>query len=469
MNGFSFCDYRLFAPFCSSRSIQCYKRASMLPLMDFETKFSMMKLLEQDDALFDEALFFNKAKESNFETKFSMMKLLEQDDALFDEDLFFNKAKDPLTLVDSMSLGLQRSSFSTTFRGTRSSFVRNGGMIAQRVEKFIKADDFLQDLTERFWAIEGKLLDSSKYEKVRPTLALARGVKKFSVKKEWEALDGSKAEYSYKYEPKKSDYKNETCNYSRANNLKKMSVKEEWKALDGSKAELSFKYEPKHKKPTEKITTSLSEFKTLSEQKSFHSKPKVCSEPEIRVIPIKEGKEESSVDAVAAKKLQLAFNRSRALATVKGKKTEMSPHEAAFIIQEKFREHMAHRSQTLRSLKELAVAKERLKELRSLFSNYAYRRLLFKDEEEKQRFSEKVVVLLLTVDSIEGSNYLVRESRKSMVQELESMLDALDPQNGSFRKRKFDLPDSGRVDQNLEMEVQQVVGMVDAKNAESSA
>ncbi|KAL8247949.1 hypothetical protein R6Q59_009165 [Mikania micrantha] len=85
----------------------------------------------------------------------------------------------------------------------------------------------------------------------------------------------------------------------------------------------------------------------------------------------------------------------------KGKKKELSPQDAAMVIQLTFRAYLIRRSQALRALRELAIAKGKLKELRALFNNFSYRRLVARDAEEKQKFSEKIIVLLLTVDAIE--------------------------------------------------------------------
>lgn len=71
------------------------------------------------------------------------------------------------------------------------------------------------------------------------------------------------------------------------------------------------------------------------------------------------------------------------------------------MIQISFRAYLIRRSQALRALRDLAVAKTKLKEIRGLFNNISYRRLLARDAEERQRFSEKIIVLLLTVDAIE--------------------------------------------------------------------
>lgn len=85
----------------------------------------------------------------------------------------------------------------------------------------------------------------------------------------------------------------------------------------------------------------------------------------------------------------------------KGKKKELSPEDAALLIQMNYRAHLAHRSQVLRCLRDLAVAKAKLKEIRSLFYNISYRHRIAHDHEERQRFSEKIIVLLITVDALE--------------------------------------------------------------------
>ena len=79
----------------------------------------------------------------------------------------------------------------------------------------------------------------------------------------------------------------------------------------------------------------------------------------------------------------------------------MSPQDAALMIQLNFRAYLIRRSKALRALRDLAVAKTKLKEIRALFNNFSYRSRVAKDAGERQRFSEKIIVLLLTVDSIE--------------------------------------------------------------------
>ena len=84
------------------------------------------------------------------------------------------------------------------------------------------------------------------------------------------------------------------------------------------------------------------------------------------------------------------------------------------LIQMNYRAHLAHRSQVLRCLRDLAVAKAKLKELRSLFYNLSYRRRIAHDHEERQRFSEKIIVLLLTVDALEVSYAMTYLSLSSL-------------------------------------------------------
>ncbi|KAL6606410.1 hypothetical protein ACP70R_042063 [Stipagrostis hirtigluma subsp. patula] len=145
----------------------------------------------------------------------------------------------------------------------------------------------------------------------------------------------------------------------------------------------------------------------------------------------------------------VAIRKAFAKGNGKGKKKELTPQDAALLIQMTYRAHLAHRSQVLRCLRDLAVAKAKLKEIRSMFYNISYRRRLAHDHEERQRFSEKIIVLLLTVDALEGPDYMVRTAKKSMLEELEAMLEVVDPQapgkQRSLSRRKFDLPEGGAV------------------------
>ncbi|KAG6429245.1 hypothetical protein SASPL_107290 [Salvia splendens] len=154
----------------------------------------------------------------------------------------------------------------------------------------------------------------------------------------------------------------------------------------------------------------------------------------------------------------------------KGKTKELSPLDAAALIQMSFRAYLIRRSQALRALRELAIAKNKLKELRVLFNNFSYRRLLSCAPEECQRFSEKIIVLLLTVDAIEGADLMVRSAKKSMVDELEAMLDVVDPQPGgksSLVRRTFDMPD-GVINKELAAGVAKVVEMLDEEESAAS-
>ena len=79
----------------------------------------------------------------------------------------------------------------------------------------------------------------------------------------------------------------------------------------------------------------------------------------------------------------------------------MPPEYAAVMIQRAFRAYLIRRSKALRALRDLAIAKTKLKELRASFHNFNHRRVISRDAEERQKFSEKIIVLLLTVDAIE--------------------------------------------------------------------
>ncbi|XP_051123061.1 BAG family molecular chaperone regulator 7-like [Andrographis paniculata] len=150
----------------------------------------------------------------------------------------------------------------------------------------------------------------------------------------------------------------------------------------------------------------------------------------------------------------------------RGKRKDLSAEDAAMAIQLGFRAYMIRRSQALRALRELAIAKSKLKKIRASFSNFSYRRRLSHNAEERQRFSEKIIVLLLTVDAIEGADLMVRAAKKLMVDELEAMLDVVDPHPPGKswsvkRRRTFDMPDRVVEEELLAASVAEVVRMLD--------
>ncbi|RVW24318.1 BAG family molecular chaperone regulator 7 [Vitis vinifera] len=103
-----------------------------------------------------------------------------------------------------------------------------------------------------------------------------------------------------------------------------------------------------------------------------------------------------------------------------------------------------------------------VKEIRVLFNNY--RRRVTDDAEERQRISEKIIVLLIHVDDIEGADLMVRAAKRSIVDELEAMLEVVDPlppgRTLSMRRRMFDMP-SRVIQKELAEGVAQVVQMLD--------
>jgi hypothetical protein len=197
-------------------------------------------------------------------------------------------------------------------------------------------------------------------------------------------------------------------------------------------------------------------------------KPKIEKKKcETRVVEI----EDPSEDDHRIHVLRQAFaKRAGAIRNNRGKQKELSPEDAALMIQITFRAYVIRRSKALRALRELAIAKAKLKELRALFSNFSYRRHISLDAEERQKFTEKIIVLLLTVDSIEGVDLMVRAAKRSMVDELEAMLDVVDPQplgkSLSMRRRTFDMPD-GVIQKEIAQGVAEVVQML--QQEESSA
>ncbi|GAU41902.1 hypothetical protein TSUD_268040 [Trifolium subterraneum] len=216
--------------------------------------------------------------------------------------------------------------------------------------------------------------------------------------------------------------------------------------------------EKKKKKNHEKEKENVKENENENEKKK---------ERKLRIVEIEE-----TNDHKACVLRQAFAKRFGAIQNQRGKKKELSPQDAALLIQITFRAYVIRRSKALRALRELAIAKSKLKEIRAQFNNFSYRRRIASDGVERQRFSEKIIVLLLTVDAIEGADLMVRSAKKSMVDELEAMLDVVDPQPAgrslSFKRRTFDMPD-GVIRKEIEEGVAQVVQMLDeAENSSST-
>ncbi|XVE56373.1 hypothetical protein DITRI_Ditri04bG0004000 [Diplodiscus trichospermus] len=201
-----------------------------------------------------------------------------------------------------------------------------------------------------------------------------------------------------------------------------------------------------------------SEKKELNEKKHHKKDKKV--ENGSRIVEIEEPSDHGAVV------LRQAFaKRAGVIRNNRGKKKELSPQDAALMIQVTFRAYLIRRSQALRALRELAVAKNKLKEIRAYFNNFSYRRRVAQYAEERQRFSEKIIVLLLTVDAIEGADLMVRAAKKSMIDELEAMLDVVDPQPSGkslSMRRTFDMPDS-IIQKEIAEGVAQVVQMLESE------
>ncbi|KAH9331761.1 hypothetical protein KI387_003869 [Taxus chinensis] len=104
----------------------------------------------------------------------------------------------------------------------------------------------------------------------------------------------------------------------------------------------------------------------------------------------------------------------------------MDPEEAAAVIQSRFRAYLVRRSQSLRNLGYLAMVKSSFKELKCLIADARYRKLVSRDANERNSFSQRVAALLFKVDSVQGSDRMVAEARRSLSKELVTLLDSID-------------------------------------------
>ncbi|CAI0404475.1 unnamed protein product [Linum tenue] len=307
----------------------------------------------------------------------------------------------------------------------------------KRVQQRAAAPElYLQRISDRVTALE------SKFEQLVSKSKGKVGDRKYT----WTAEINGPVERKYKWMAEIKKYK--------------------WTAEIKGKGEESRKYvfEVSSGGDANKSSESGKKDKKKEVKKVEEKKPKKNG---VRVVEIEEPEADHGVVV-----LRQAFaKRAGALRSMKGKNKELSPQDAALLIQITFRAYLIRRSQALRALRDLAIAKAKLKEIRGMFNNFSYRRQVSRDAEERQRFTERIIVLLLTVDSIEGADLMVRSSKRSMVDELEAMLDVVDPQPAggrslSMRRRTFDMPD-GTIRKEIAEGVAQVVQMLEQEEEEA--
>lgn len=343
-------------------------------------------------------------------------------------DLLCPKPYPPITFFDDFDtitdlIQIERTPFYSTTR---------------RVQHRFGLGNELQCLSDRVTALERILRDKEKKNKI--------GERKYTWTAEIKSPEKDGVDRKYKWvaevkDGKKKGALDKTCKFS---------------AEIKGKGEESRSYSFKASNVSDSDSDGSESEKKVKKDKNNKKKNVSCT----RLVEIEEPPHHGALvlRQVFAKRVEKR----------RGKRKELSPQDAALAIQMSFRAYLIRRSQALRALRELAIAKTKLKELRALFNNFTYRRRVARDAEERQRFSEKIIVLLLTVDAIEGADMMVRSAKKFMVDELEAMLDVIDPQPGGkplsvARRRTFDMPD-GAIQKELAAGVAQVVQMLDESN-----
>ncbi|KAM1020583.1 hypothetical protein ACFX2J_041613 [Malus domestica] len=322
----------------------------------------------------------------------------------------------------------------------------------QRVER-LGGELFLQSLSDRVSELESRF---DRLAKVK-----SGGDRKYTLTAEIKGPEKHGLERKYKWTTEIKGGK-----LKKKETEEKTEKKYKWTAEIEGKGEISRKYS---------FTASNggdSDSSDAKEKKEKKKKTKVKKgkkeESDTRLVEIEE-----LVDHGAVVLRQAFAKRAGGSGNARGKRKELSPQDAAMMIQMTFRAYLIRRSQVLRALRDLAVAKSKLKELRALFNNFSYRRRVAHDAAERQRFTERIIVLLLTVDAIEGADVMVRSAKRSMVDELEAMLEVVDPQPAgagkslSMRRRTFDMPD-GVIQREIAEGVAQVVQMLEREESSSN-
>ncbi|XP_028753485.1 BAG family molecular chaperone regulator 7-like [Neltuma alba] len=270
----------------------------------------------------------------------------------------------------------------------------------QRVERLLGSEFCLESLSDRVAELESQL------DRLVCTASCSGGDRKCTWKSETKGSDKFGSDKNYRWV---TEFKEEK---------KTMNEKEKRGIAKNFKWTAEIKEKGEDTGSSRKYTY---EVKSGDAEKNGRNKKDKKKRSELRIVEIEEPSGNKNV---------IRKQRYGAVQSNRGKRKELSPQDAALLIQRSFRAYLIRRSKVLRALRGLAVAKSRLKEIRVLFNNFAYQHRIARDAEERQKFAEKIIVLLLTVDSIEGADFFVRSTKRSMVDELEAMLDVVDPQPG---------------------------------------
>ncbi|MBA0853436.1 hypothetical protein Goshw_017447 [Gossypium schwendimanii] len=138
----------------------------------------------------------------------------------------------------------------------------------------------------------------------------------------------------------------------------------------------------------------------------------------------------------------------------------MSDDEAAKLIQSAFRGFEVRNWEPLKKLKQIADVREQVNEVRNHIQSLESSTDHNKDDKLRLLAGEKIMTLLLRLDSIQGLHSSVRDLRKSLVKELVTLQEKLDSLTRRWTEKKAedlgttesaDCP-NGQVSENISME-----------------
>ncbi|GMI85890.1 BCL-2-associated athanogene 6, ARABIDOPSIS THALIANA BCL-2-ASSOCIATED ATHANOGENE 6 [Hibiscus trionum] len=115
----------------------------------------------------------------------------------------------------------------------------------------------------------------------------------------------------------------------------------------------------------------------------------------------------------------------------------MSDDEAAKLIQSAFRGFEVRKWEPLKKLKQLADVREQLNEVRSRVQSLESSSVCDKDDKLRLLIGEKIMTLLLRLDTIQGYHSSVRDARKSLVKELVTLQEKLDALASKWAEEKI--------------------------------
>lgn len=206
---------------------------------------------------------------------------------------------------------------------------------------------------------------------------------------------------------------------------------------------------PVIEKRSEENDVEISPFKPVDSQEEACRKPAEKIEGAECLNEEVAKHEETSRPEVAPVKKQANDPVRSSSGECEAEKKQLSEVEAALLIQSAYRGYEVRKWESLKKLKQITKVREKVAEVRNQIQALESSSDLQKDDKQKLVIGEKIMDLLLKLDTIQGLHPSLRDNRKALARELVALqekLDSLTSKHTMEEAAKSKLADSLNVD-----------------------